>query len=128
MRKAIDTCSFLCGAVSLLTLIFGIKALTGKSYFIGLSLFNMAAKGTFFGFVGNLLGIVITCAGFGAMAFCGFKYSSSSKRKGFIYGAAMTVICLLSAIASIISRSFGMGDIMMLILPAAYTFLMFKSV
>lgn len=127
MKKLINICSAACAAAALITLIFGIRALTGHGYWIGLRIFGMAQKGSFMGFVGNLTGIAIACAGFGAMAYFGFGKSPASRRKGFIWGAAMTVICIVSAIAALVGNWFSFGDLIMIALPAVYTFGMFKS-
>ena len=127
MKKVIYSCAVLSGVAALLSLVMGIRVLTGHSYFIGLRIFNMAASGSISGFIGNLLGIAVTCLGFGALAVCGFGSSQKAKRDGFMYGIAMTVVCLVSMIAAIVSKSFTMGDLFLTALPAVYTFAMLKS-
>ena len=127
MKKVINICSVLCGIIAVLSLIMGIRILTGGNFFIGLRIFNMAEKGTFISFIGNLLGVAVSCLGFGSLAVCGFQGSKSAKRSGFIYGLIMTAICLISMIASIIGRSFTVGDLFIAVLPAVYTFAVLKS-
>lgn len=127
MKKVISICSVLCGITALLSLVMGIRVLTGGNFFIGLRIFSMAESGTFIGFIGNLLGIAVSCLGFGILAVCGFKGSQDAKRKGFIYGLIMTGICLISMIAAIIGRSFTIGDLFIAALPAVYTFAVLKS-
>lgn len=127
MKKVINACSVLCGVTALLSLVMGIRVLTGGSFFIGLRIFSMAENGTFIGFIGNLLGVAVSCIGFGILAFCGFGSSQSAKRNGFIYGLIMTGICLVSMIAAIIGRSFTIGDLFIAALPAVYTFSVLKS-
>ena len=127
MKKIINTCSVLCGITALLSLVMGIRVLTGGSFFIGLRIFSMAENGTFFSFIGNLLGVAISCLGFGALALYGFGSSQNAKRNGFIYGLIMTGICLISMIAAIIGRSFTIGDLFIAALPAVYTFAVLKS-
>ena len=127
MKRVIYTCSVLSGVTALLTLVMGIRVLTGHSFIIGIRIFNMASSGTFNGFIGNLLGIAVTCLGFGALAVYGFGTSQKAKQNSFGYGIAMTVICLVSMIAAIIGKSFTMGDFFLAALPAVYTFAVLKS-
>lgn len=129
MRKLIDITSLLCGIAAIVSLIFGIRVLTGHGYFIGLALFSMTRHGTIFGFIGNILGIAVTCGGFGAMGFYGLtsSRSSSSRKNAFIWGLVMSAICLISLICSIFAGSFNFGDIIFLALPLLYTYGIFKS-
>ena len=127
MKKTLTVCSFLCAVIALLSLIFGIRALTGHNYFIGLRLFNMAARGSFMGFIGNVTGIILTCAGFGALAYCGFSGTQSAKKKGFIYGIILTLICVISMIAALLSHTFTLGDLFIAVIPAVYTFALLKT-
>lgn len=128
MKKTVSVCSVLCGIVALATLILGIRAIfTNNSFYVGLSLFHFAAQSKFMGFIGNVLGIAVTCLGFGALAYCGFSGTQSSKKNGFIYGLIMTGVCVISMIASIAGKSFTMGDLFITLLPAVYTFATLKS-
>lgn len=127
MKKVINACSVLCGVTALLSLVMGIRVLTGGNFFIGLRIFSMAENGTFIGFIGNLLGVAVSCLGFGALAVYGFGSSQNAKRSGFIYGLIMTGICLVSMIAAVIGRSFTIGDLFIAALPAVYTFAVLKS-
>lgn len=129
MRKLIDITSLLCGIVAIVSLIFGIRVLTGHGYFIGLALFSMTRQGTVFGFIGNIIGIAVTCGGFGAMGFYGFTSprSVSSRKKAFIWGLVMSAVCLVSIVCSIFAGSFNFGDIIFLALPLIYTYGIFKS-
>ena len=102
MKKVLNVCSVLCGITALLSLIMGIRVLaTGGSFLIGLRIFGMAERGTFAGFIGNLLGIAISCL--------------------------LTGICLISMIASIIGRSFSIGDLFIVALPAVYTYAVLRT-
>ncbi|MCM1522827.1 MAG: hypothetical protein NC120_00020 [Ruminococcus sp.] len=127
MKKTLDICSLLCGVTALLSLVFGIRAMSGGSFFVGLRMFGMAERGTFMGFIGNLLGIAVGCLGFGSMAVCGFSGSVKLRKNGFIYGLVMTALCIISAIAALIARDFTVGDIFIAALPAVYTFAMLKT-
>lgn len=129
MRKLIDITSLLCGIAAIVSLIFGIRVLTGHGYFIGLALFSMTRQGTVFGFIGNIIGIAVTCGGFGAMGFYGLTSarSASSRKNAFIWGLVMSVICLVSLVCSIFAGSFNFGDIVFIALPLIYTYGIFKS-
>ena len=127
MKKVIYSCSVLCGAVALLSLVMGVRVLTGKSRFVTLRIFSMAASGSITGFIGNLLGIAVTCLGFGMLAVCGFRSSQKAKKEAFMYGIAMTAVCLVSMIAAIVSKSFTVGDLFITALPAIYSFAVLKS-
>lgn len=129
MRKLIDINSALCGLVAVVSLIMGIRVITGHGYFMGLAIFSMVRQGTVMGFLGNIIGIAVTCGGFGAMCYYGFtSYRSSSSRKNaFIWGLVMSAICLLSFVCSIFSRTFNFGDLIFLALPLLYTFGIFKT-
>ncbi|MCH5192893.1 MAG: hypothetical protein J1F11_02955 [Oscillospiraceae bacterium] len=127
MKKIIYICSVLCGFTALFTFIMGIRMLTGHGYFFGLRMFNLVSRGSFTGFIGNLLGVVVTCGGFGALAFYGFGTSQNAKKNAFIYGIIMTVMCIVSMLVSFFQRSFTIGDVYILLLPAIYTFAILKS-
>lgn len=127
MKKIIIFCSVLCGITAVLSLIMGIRVLTGQGYYIGLRIFSMAERGTITGFIGNLLGIAVSCAGFGVLAVCGFGNSQSMKKNAFVFGLIMTGVCLVSMIAAIFTKNFTIGDLYILALPAVYTLAVLKS-
>lgn len=128
-RKVVIFCSILCGITALLSIFMGIRVLTGtgNNYFIGIRVFGMAQNGTMGGFIGNLLGIAVSGVGYGAMALYGFMNSQNAKKNAFVFGLIMTGVCLVSVIVSIASKTFTIGDLYMLALPAAYTFAVLKS-
>lgn len=128
MRKLIDITSLLCGLVAIASLIMGVRVLTGHGYFMGLAIFSMVRRGTVMGYLGNIIGIAVTCGGFGAMSFYGLTSNRSSSRKNaFIWGLIMSAICLVSFACSIFARTFNFGDVVLLALPLLYTFGIFKS-
>lgn len=86
MKKVIGVCSVLCGITALLSLVMGIRVLTGGSFLIGLRIFSMAESGTLIGFIGNLLGVAVSCLGFGTLAVCGFKGSHDASARGSFTG------------------------------------------
>lgn len=127
MKKAVKVCSVLCAVIALLSLVFGIRALTGHNLIIGLRLFDLAAKGSFMGFIGNIAGIALTCLGFGALAYFGFQDTQAARKNGFIYGAIMTAVCVISMLAAIFSHTFTLGDLFITAIPAVYTFALIKT-
>ena len=130
-RKIVIFCSVLCGITAILSLVMGIRVLfigtKSNSYFIALRVFSMAQSGTISGFIGNLLGVAVSFAGFGAMALYGFANSQNAKKNAFVFGCIMTGVCLISVIVAIVSKTFTIGDLYMLALPAAYTLAVLKS-
>lgn len=120
-EKTLNATSILSLLIAIIMLMLGIRALFGRSVFVGLALFSMARNGTAMEFIGNILGIIIACGGFGLMGMHGLSSSNSSKQSGVIYGIIMTIICIISMICSMVIKSLGLGDILMVLLPVAYT-------
>jgi len=127
MRKFLDITSVLCIIVALASLVMGVRVLTGHGMFVGLAIFSMARQGTFMGFIGNILGIAVTCGGFGAMAYYGFSGGLNAKKKAFGYGIAMTVICGISLLFAIFGHIFTIGDLLIVALPAVYTYAVLRT-
>lgn len=127
MKRVINICSVLCGIVAVSSLVMGISVLFGKSFGFDFRIFGIIERGTFFGFIGNIVGTAVTCIGFGLLALYGFGKSQSAKKNGFIYGLVMTGICLVSMIAAIIGGGFTLGNLFIFALPAVYTFAVLKS-
>lgn len=129
MKEVVKVSSVLCGIMALVSAIFGVRLVTGHGFYIGIGMFAMARSGTMMGYIGNILGIAVTVVGFGLMAYLGFVSfrSQQAKKKAFVWGVVMSGICLLSLICSIFARSFNFGDILLLVLPAAYTFALIKT-
>ncbi len=127
MKKVVTACSVLCALIALLSLVMGVKGLFGGSDFIiSLAIFRFISQGTIMSFLGNVLSVVVMVYGFGMMALYGFDGTHSSKKKGFAYGAVMTCICLLSMVFAIFGH-FTIGDLLLVALPAVYTFGMLKT-
>ena len=127
MRKISIFCSVLCGITAILSLVMGVRVLTGHGYIIGLRIFSLAQNGTITGFIGNLLGVAVSCVGFGAMALYGFINSQNAKKNAFVFGLIMSGVCLISVISAIITKTFTIGDLYMLALPVAYTIAVLTS-
>ena len=127
MKKVLSTCSVLSGIIAFAALVFGIRGLFDSShFFIDLALFFMIARGSFMGFIGNVLSVVILCGGFGAMAYYGFIDDPNSNKKAFGYGVAMTAVCGVSLIFAIFGQIFTIGDLFIFALPAVYTYAVLK--
>ena len=133
-RKVVIFCSILCGITAVVSLIMGIRVIflgTGNNGYanriIGISIFGMAQSGTIGGFIGNLLGVAVSCVGFGAMALYGFINSQNAKKNAFVFGLIMSGVCLISVISAIITKTFTIGDLYMLALPVAYTIAVLTS-
>lgn len=129
MKRLINITSVLCAIAAAVSLIIGIRALMGHGIFLGLAFFAMAESGTFFGFIGNILGIAIVCGGFGAMGYYGITADRNpqNRKRAFIFGLIMSGICLLSLICGIFSGHFNIGDFFLLALPLIYTYGILKS-
>lgn len=128
MKKVVTACSVLSAIISIAALIFSLKGLfTSHGMIVDLALFTFIAKGTFMGFIGNVLSAAVLCGGFGVMAFYGFSDGQTANRRAFMYGVAMTIICVLSLIISIVYRTFTVGDLLIAALPAVYTYAVLRS-
>ncbi|MBQ3162281.1 MAG: hypothetical protein IJC04_09170 [Oscillospiraceae bacterium] len=128
MKKVVTACSVLSAIISVAALIFSLKGLfTSHGLIVDLALFTFIARGTFMGFIGNVLSAAVLCGGFGVMAFYGFSDGQTANRRAFMYGVAMTIICVLSLIISIVYRTFTVGDLLIAALPAVYTYAVLRS-
>lgn len=130
MKDVVKVTSVLCGIMALVSAIFGVRLVTGHGFYIGIGMFAMARSGTMMGYIGNILGIAFTVIGFGLMAYFGFDSfrAQQAKKKAFVWGVVMSGICLLSLICSIFAGTFNFGDMLLLALPAIYTFALLKTV
>lgn len=126
MKKALRVTSVLCMLVAVLAVIFGAVALFSakRSFFVGFAMFSVIRQGTFMGFIGNLVGILLTFASFG---FMGFYTLTGKDKKALIWSAAAAVMALISLIIVIIGRRFSFGDLIITLLPIAHLFLIFKN-
>ncbi len=128
MKKVLSSCSVLSGVIALAALVFGIRGLFDSSRFIvDLAMFAMIAKGSFMGFIGNVLSVIILCGGFGAMAYYGFSGGQYAKKRAFGYGIAMTAICGVSLLFAIFGGIFTIGDLLIVALPAVYTYAVLRT-
>lgn len=126
MKKALKVTSYLCLTVAVLAVIFGIVAMTSAnhSFFVGYAMFNVIKKGTFMGFIGNLIGIVLTFASFGLMGF----YSLKGKDKNaLIWSLIAIIMSVISLVIVLLGKTASFGDFIITLLPMAHLFLIFKN-
>ncbi|MGN0687227.1 MAG: hypothetical protein ACI4KA_03875 [Oscillospiraceae bacterium] len=131
MKRFISIMSVISLLTAAIALVLNIKVLFGGSIMFGFMMFSMIRTGSFMGYIGNLLGLLITVAGFGAMGLFGALLSifkkESARRGAFLAGISMTVLALISMIFSIKGGIFTMGDIIILLLPALFTFFIVQT-
>lgn len=131
MKRFISIISVLSLITAVLALVLNFRVLLGRSFIFGLSMFGMIKGGTFMGYLGNVLGLLITVAGFGAMGIFGglltiFK-KESARRSAFISGAIMSGMALVSMLFSIFGGRFTFGDIIILLIPALFTLFIIQT-
>lgn len=131
MKKALQICSGISLFAALALLVMGLFTTFNSrtSAFLGLAIFNMMRRGTFMGYIGNLISVGLAVWGFGAMGFYGFRFVAdpSKAKQPFVWGIIMLIVCALSLVMSLFARTFSIGDIVLLALPAVYTFAVFKT-
>lgn len=130
MKKTITALSLLSGLVAVLSVILNIQVLfNGNSWFFRFAMFSITRGGGFMGYLGNLMSMLIVALGFGVMCVCGLRavkgHGMKVIRSALIAGAFMTVMAIISLICSISKGIFNFGDIIVLAMPAVYTFCLF---
>ncbi len=82
------------------------------------------------GFIGNLIGLIITALAFASMGWFGVMLTIFNKEKArkpaFISGICVTLLALVSLFFSF-GHGFNIGDILVLLFPAVYTFFVLQS-
>lgn len=132
MKKSIQVISLLSGILAVLSVILNFQVIFGgKSGFFRYAMFSMVKNGGAMGYLGNLVSMLIVAAGFGAMCIFGLHAAGGggmkSVRTALTAGGIMTVMSVISLICSVAGGMFSFGDIIILILPALYTFLVFSA-
>lgn len=127
ITQIISVISLLLAAVAL---IFNFQVLFGKSYFIRFAIFSTVRSGDMLGFLGNLLGLLITSFAFAAMGIYGSLLSIFNREKArkpaLISGICVTVFALISLFFSF-GNNFNFGDILIVLFPAAFTFCVIQT-
>ncbi len=125
MKRITQVISVISILIAAVALIFNFQVLFGKSYFIRFAIFSTIRSGDLMGFLGNLLGLLITSFAFAAMGFYGAMLSIFNKEKArkpaLISGICVTVFALVSLFFSF-NSGFNVGDILIVLFPAAFTF------
>lgn len=132
MKKTIQVISLLSGILAVLSVILNFQVIFGgNGGFFRYAMFSMVKNGGAIGYLGNLVSMLIVAAGFGAMCIFGLHAAGGggmrSVRTALTAGGIMTVMSVISLICSIAGGMFSFGDIIILILPALYTFLVFSA-
>ncbi len=130
MKRITQVISVISLLIAIVALILNFQVLSGKSYFIRFAIFSTILRGDFLGFIGNLLGLLMTSLAFAAMGFYGAMLSIFKKEKArkpaLISGAIVTLIALVSLFFSF-NKGFNIGDILIVLFPAAFTFCVIQT-
>ena len=132
MKKITLIISVLSGLIAILAVVLNFRVIFGKSYFMGFAMFSMIRSGGFMGYIGNLMGMLVTAVAFAAMSFYGLAvtvaHKESARRPALISGAVVGILALASLIFSIANHRFTFGDVIMLLFPAAFMFCIIQTV
>lgn len=130
MKRITQIISVISILIAAIALIFNFQVLSGKSYFIRFAVFSTIRRGDIMGFLGNLLGLLITSFAFAAMGIYGAMLSIFNREKArkpaLISGICVTVLALVSLFFSF-NNNFNIGDIFIILFPAAFTFCVIQT-
>ncbi|MCH5208873.1 MAG: hypothetical protein J1F04_08295 [Oscillospiraceae bacterium] len=130
MKRITQIISVISLIIAAVALIFNFQVLSGKSYFIRFAVFSTIRRGDMMGFLGNLLGLLITSFAFAAMGVYGAMLSIFNREKArkpaLISGICVTVLALISLFFSF-NNNFNIGDIFIILFPAAFTFCVIQT-
>lgn len=126
MKKALKVTSWLCLIVAGAAVVFGIIAMTSmnRSLFMGYAFFGVVQSGGFMGFIGNIAGIAITAVCFGLMGFYGIK---GKDKNALIWTLISIIMSVISVMIVLFQKRATVGDFIVLLLPVAHLFLIFKN-
>ncbi len=132
MKRTIQILSVISGLVAVLAVVLNIQVLFGgNSWFFRFAMFSVVKNGGVMGYLGNLLSMIIVAAGFGGMCICGFKVAAGggvkAMRPALLAGLLMTIMAVISLFCSIAEKMFNFGDLIIIALPAVYTFCVFAG-
>ncbi len=132
MKRTIQILSVISGLVAVLAVALNIQVLFGgNSWFFRFAMFSVVKNGGVMGHLGNLLSMIIVAAGFGGMCICGFKVAAGggvkAMRPALLAGLLMTIMAVISLFCSIAGKMFNFGDLIIIALPAVYTFCVFAG-
>ncbi len=130
MKKITQIISVLSLVIAVLALVLNFQVLFGRGYFIRFAIISTIRSGGMMGFLGNLLGLLLTSFAFAAMGFYGAMLTIFNKEKArkpaFISGICVTVLALVSLFFSFKS-GFSFGDILIILFPAAFTYCVIQT-
>lgn len=132
MKKITLIMSAVSGIIAALAIILNIQVIFGRGIFVGFAMFSMMSSGGFMGYIGNILGVLITAAAFAAMSWYGLAVTvrkrDSARRPALVSGLIVTALAVISLICGIASRGFNFGDIVILLFPIAFVFCIIQTV
>lgn len=130
MKKIAQIFSVLSLLVAALIIILNIRVLFGRGAFIGFAIFSLIKSGSFMGFIGNLLALVVTALAFAAMGWFGIQLTimnrESARKPAFISGVCVALLAVVSLFFSF-GHGFNLGDILIILFPAVYTYFVVQS-
>ena len=130
MKRITQIISVVSLFIAVLTVVLNFQVLFGRSYFIRFAIFSTIRSGDFMGFLGNLIGLIVTALAFAAMGWFGVQLTILNKEKArkpaFISGICVTALALVSLFFSF-NHGFNVGDIFVLLFPAVYTVFVVQS-
>lgn len=130
MKRITQIISVISLFIAAATIVLNFRVLFGKSIFIGFSIFSTIKNGTFMGFIGNIIGLVVTAVAFAAMGWFGIRLTifgkESARRPAFIAGICVAALALVSLLFSF-TIGFSFGDLIMLAFPLLYVCFIIQS-
>lgn len=130
MKRITQVISVLSLFIAAVTIVLNFRALFGHNYFFGFSIFSIVRSGGIMGFIGNLLGLLITAFAFASMGWFGimltFLKKEKARKPAFISGVCVMLLALISLLFSL-GHNFTIGDILVLLFPAVYTFSIIRT-
>ncbi len=130
MKRVTQIISVVSLLIAAVALIFNFQVLFGRSYFIRFAIFSTIRSGDMMGFLGNLLGLLLTSFAFAAMGLYGVMLTIFNKEKArkpaLISGICVTLLALVSLFFSF-NNGFNIGDILIVLFPAAFTFCVIET-
>lgn len=130
MKKITQIISVVSLLIAVIALILNFQVLFGKGYFVRFAIFSTIRSGDMLGFIGNLIGLIVTALAFASMGWFGIMLTIMNKEKArkpaFISGVCVTALALVSLFFSF-GHGFNVGDVFVLLFPAVYTFFVVQS-
>ncbi len=130
MKKITQIISVISLLIAAIMVILNFRVLFGRGYFIGFAIFSTITSGSFMGFIGNILALIVTALAFAAMGWFGIQLTvmnkESARKPAFISGICVTLLAVISLFFSF-KHNFNIGDILIILFPAVYTYFVVQS-